>query len=407
MLTMRHAICVALLTLTAPAAGAAEDGDLLPPGRLLSAGGSVVTNSGHAVVGLFLPNVRGRMSVTVQKGGEASTQNLDIEGKSLDLLPDGRVLIWGYKLVDGVDPYEDSYTHGDAYFVHQIYRIRGSGLELEEELEPAELADTETAWTKVAADLRTWVRMENLHRHRPHRGRTHGRYFAIGRTSSGEPRRTEAVEFYPASERLHDQSAFEILDSDGPILLASYAADLFLIRFHDDGVTSGPVDHLRHVVHPRGGNLDVVWQFEDRVLWARKGGEWLAYDLWNVRYELSVPEAPFLRRSAAHGSPHPTRGFVEIERDGSRHRVKHSWRSPQFENWEEAHVSEWRDGPLPVAVSPNGRHALVLESRSTEEGESVMHARRFGLDLLPVLPPVEAVPVETEGQQGVEKKPGH
>ncbi len=69
-------------------------------------------------------------------------------------------------------------------------------------------------------------------------------------------------------------------------------------------------------------------------------------------------------------------------------------------------MSEWRDGPLPVAVSPNGRHALVLETRSTEEGESVMHARRFGLDLLPVLPPVEAVPVETEGQEGVQKKPG-
>lgn len=141
------------------------------------------------------------------------------------------------------------------------------------------------------------------------------------------------------------------------------------------------------------------------MLWARKGDEWLAYDLSNVRYELAVPEVAFLRRSA-HGSPHPIRGFVEVEKDGSRHRVTHSWQSPRFADWREEHVSEWLNGPLPAAVSPNGRHALVLESRGTEEGESAVYARRIGLDLLPTLPPAEAAPVESGGPQDVEKKPG-
>lgn len=70
-------------------------------------------------------------------------------------------------------------------------------------------------------------------------------------------------------------------------------------------------------------------------------------------------------------------------------------------------MSESRNGPPPVAVSPNGRHALVLESRSTKEGGSVKVARRSGPDLAPVPPPVEAAPVDTEGQLDVQKKPGH
>ena len=140
------------------------------------------------------------------------------------------------------------------------------------------------------------------------------------------------------------------------------------------------------------------------MLWARKGGEWLAYDLSNVRYDLAVPETPFLRRSAADGSPHPVRGFVQTEKDEGRWRVRHSWRSPRFEKWREEHVSEWRTGPPPLAVSPNGRHALVLESRSTEEGEAVTCASRFGLDLAPVDPPVPAAADETDGQEGTQQE---
>ncbi len=404
MLTMRTVIFAALLTLTAWAARATDEGALLPQGNLLGFGCCLITDSGHAVVGLDFPDVRGRMSVMIWKGGEPRTQTLDLGGKWLALLPDDRVLMYGYKLVDGVDPHADSYTHGDAFFVHQVYRIRGSGLQLEQEF--LERTDVEMGYTRIAGDLKTWVRMENLHREAPNGHMVYGRHFAIGTTKSGKTRRSEALELYPATLRDDDITAFEIVDSDGPILLASYAADLFLIRFRDYGVDSRPVDLLRHVVHPRGGELDVVWQSEDRVLWARKGDEWLAYDLWNVRYELAVPEVPFLRRSA-HGSPHPIRGFVEIERDGSRFRVRHSWQSPQFENWREEHVSERRSGPLPVAVSPNGRRALVLERRSTEQGEAVTYASRFGLDLAPVVPPVPAAAGEADGKKEAQPQAEH
>ena len=405
MLTMRNLASLVLvaLLLMPIAAAAADGGVVLPPGRVVYSQGCLVTDSGRAIVGLVSPAVRGRMSVVIWKGGKPRTHPLSVEGKHLDLLDDDRVLIWGYKLVDGVDPYADSYEHGDAVFTHQIYRITGTGLRLVQELEEGSV---ESGWTRLAHDLKTWVTMKNLRPDPPTARGVLGRHFAIGSVKSGKTRRTESLELYPARWLEHDESAFEIVDPEGPILLASYASDLFLIRFHDYGVNALPVDHLRSVVHPRGGDLDVVWQAEDRVLWARKGDEWLAYDLSNVRYELAVPEVPFLRRSAVNGSPHPVRGFVEIETDGSRHRVKHFWRSPQFENWQEEHVSEWRNGPAPVAVSPNGRHALVLESRLSEDGESVKVASRFGLDLAPALPPVEATPVDTGVQSDVEKKPG-
>lgn len=405
---MRTVIFAALSTLAAWAVHAGDDGVLLPPGRVLVSGGCVITDSGQAVVGLDFPDVRGRMSVMVWKGGELLTQTLHVGGKWLWQLPDGRVGLYGYKLVDGVDPYEDSYQHGDAFFVHQVYRIKGSELRLEREFEIS-ADDVERGSTKVTRDFKNWVRMANLYTKDRKTGRIYGvrgRHFTVGRTNSEKSRRTEALELYPDVQREHDESAFEIVDPEGPTLLTSYAADLFVVRFHDSVVHSVPVDHLRHVVHPRGGDLDVVWQAEDRVLWARKGDEWLAYDLSNVRYDLSIPEAPFLRKSA-HGSPHPIRGFVEIERDGNRHRVKHLWRSPQFANWHEEYVSEWRNGPAPVAVSPNGRHALVLESRLAEDGESVKVARRFGLALAPVLPPVEAAPVDIGEPSDVQKKLGH
>lgn len=406
---MRTAIFATLLTLMTGAARAADGGVLLPPGKILSSGGCIVTDSGHAVVGFDFPDVRGRTSVAVWKGGKPRTQNIELGGKWLELLPDDRIGMYGYKLVDGVDPYEDSYEYGDAFFVHQVYRIRGSKLHLEREFEMS-ADNVETGYTKVTRDFKAWVRMANLYARDRKTGRifgVRGRQFSFGRTSSEKAQRTEVLELYPDVHREHDETAFEIVDPEGPILLASYAADLFLIRFHDYGVDSLPVNHLQHVVHPHGSDLDVVWQPEDRVLWARKGSEWLAYDLWNVRYELAVPEVPFLRRSAAHGSPHPVRGFVEMENDGSRHRVRHSWRSPRFENWREEHVSEWRSGPRPVAVSPNGRHALVLETRNTEEGETVTYARRLGLDLAPVLPPIEAADGEPGEPKATRTKPEH
>lgn len=406
MLTMKPVIFAALLTLATWVTQAADDGTQLPQGNLLGVGGYLITDSGHVVVALDSSDVRGRMSVMVWKGGEPRTQTLELGGKWLELLPDDRVLIYGYKLVEGVDPYEDSYEHGDAYFVHQVYRIKGRELHLEREFEVSAV-DVETSFTKVTSDFETWVRMANLYTRDRKTGRirgVRGRHFTTGRTSSGKTRRSEELELYPATLRDDDITAFEIVDPEGPTLLASYGTDLFVVRFHDDGMQALPVDHLRHVVHPLGSDLDVVWQSEDRVLWARNGDEWLAYDLWNVRYELAVPEAPFLRRSA-RGSPHPIRGFVEVENDGGRHRVKHLWQSPQFANWREEYVSEWRDGPLPVAVSPNGRHALVLESRRTDEGEVLRFAHRFGLDFAPVLPPAEAAQGEAGEQEEAKTKP--
>lgn len=387
---MTRYLTVVLVGLFAAAVGAGED---LPAGQVV---GALVADSGQTVVGVTPADSWDSMTVLSLSGqGKGAVQSLDIAGKSMSALLDGRFLMYGHRIVDG--------RGGLAY---RVYRVKDNGkVELEKEFSSHDLlAWREEAWVRVSADHEVWVAMANLYR--GVKAATAGRHFAFGDLESGRIRSKVPLSFYTAPERLDDTAAFEILQSDGPTVLASYAGDLFVIRFGDGGVQTRPVEHLRHVVRSRGGSLNVVWQYGERVLWARKGGEWLAYDSWNIGYGLEFPEEPFVRRSAAHGSPHPIRGFVEIERDGSRYRVKHSWRSPQFEDWREEHVSDWRDGPVPAAVSPNGRHALVLESRSTEEGGSVVHARRFGLEFLAAAPPVETAPAGVEGQKDGHTEPG-
>lgn len=369
-----------------PAVGAEDkvlpvvDGDFL---------GGFVADGGRVVVALRpSPELEQVRSTLVSwSGGETHAQEIDFVVKWLREVSDRRFLAWGYR------------QQGDDRLLgFRVYRVAPTAFKLEREF------DLDPKWTgaavvRVSDDLKVWVGMRDLYPPRTKRwqAKALGREFGLGSMKSGTARRTVDVELFPASPLEDDVGAFVILDSDGPTVLASYSTHLFLHRLSDGGVQSRPIDHLRFVVNRRGGDLDVVWQEGDRVLWARSGDEWQAYDLWSLAYTFDVPQEPFLRRKAASGRPHPTRGFVEMQEDGDgRFRVRHFWQSPQFPDWKKEHLSGWRRGrkPLEPIVSPDGRHFLAVESGQSEDGAFSTTARRVELTLAPPPLPPEAAPQE-------------
>ena len=229
--------------------------------------------------------------------------------------------------------------------------------------------------------------------------------FVFGSTKSRKNQRAETVSFPTGDTNLWPmQPSFEFLASDGPVVLMPWSGGAYIVHFRDGAspflvpVLQGPE------------RLSFRWQGGDRLLWVRSGRYWRAFHLWD--YGLSgFPAEPSweVERKGAW-EPHSERGMTRIgERDGE-YRIEHAWREP-WTRIEERHVSQWQQGSPPRAggkdflVSGNGRHALVLESRRTEEGESVTSGRRLGLDLAPQLPPVEAAPVEAEGQKEARANP--
>ena len=352
------------------------DGDFL---------GGFVTDRGRVVAAIRpSPELEQVRSTLVSwSGGEAHEQEIDFVVKWLREISDGRFLAWGYR------------EQGDDRLLgFRVYRVTPTAFKLEREFDLDPMW-TDAAVVRVSDDLKVWVGMRDLYPPRTKRSHAKalGRDFGLGSMKSGTARRSVGVELFPTSPLEDDVGAFVILDSDGPTVLASYGTHLFLHRLSDGGVESRPIDHLREVVHPRGGDLAVVWQDDDQVLWARSGDEWQAYDLWNLAYTFDVPREPFLRRKAASGRPHPARGFLEVQEDGDgRFRVRHSWQSPQFPDWKEERLSGWQSGkrPLDPIVSPNGRHFLAVASGRSEDGTFSTLARRVELTLAPPPLPPEA-----------------
>lgn len=398
----RHAgtaLCWHLLALSivAPAVGVDDKSLSIGDGDFI---GGFVTNEGRIVVAVRpSPDLElVRTTLVSWNGAQAQAQEIDFVVKTVRELAGRRFLVRGYKRFDGGSEAQTARWPWPFVFGYRVYLATGSGLKLEEEF------DLKPEWVepgsaRVAPDLRLWVGMADLFpsgMQGP--GPRVGRRFAIGGVKSGKIRRTVDVEFFPTSPLEHDVTAFRILSSDGPLVLASYGTDLFLFRFTDDGVETRPVDHLREVVYRNGSDLNVVWQADEDVLWALVGGEWLAFDLRNVAYTFSIPEEPFLRHRASTGRPHPIRGFVEVQKDGARRfRIRHSRQSPQFPDWREENVSNWREGTVPwrPLVSSNGRHFLHVESGRSEDGAFTTTAQR--VDLAPAPPPQ---PPETKSQGG-------
>ncbi len=382
-----------LVTLGAAPAAVADDNTLqMSRNSFIDA---FVTDTGRAVLAIHPSPAPESPHTTLVSwnGAVARTLEIDLDVKALRELTGDRLMVRGFKRADGPEPDQIRWPWPLAYGF-RVYRVTESGFRLEEEfdLEPEWV---EPGWVEVSPDLRLWVGMTDLYP--PYEDRVPpsalGRRFAFGSVKSGRLLRTMDVELFAAAPLEDDVVAFRILGSEGPIVLASYSTSLFLLRFFDEGVDTVPVDHLRAAVEPSGGDLRVIWQDDENILWALVSNEWLAYDLWNLAYASSVPREPFLRRKAAAGRPHAARGFVEVqERTDGAFRVRHVWQSPQFPDWQEEHLSDWQVGKAPRSpiVSANGRHLLIVDvSRSEERVDSTM-ARRIGLTRAPSRLPPEA-----------------
>ncbi len=164
-------------------------------------------------------------------------------------------------------------------------------------------------------------------------------HFAFGGTRSSKVRRRETLVFEQWPHR-DAEPEFLFLDSDGPVVLAPYADDYYLLRFSDFGVDSQQVEQLRPAREAYGTSMRLVhWQPGDRILWSINGQDWAAWDLWDLGVS-GFPDEPFLRFEQASGEPHHVRGFVRKTLAGGRYRVEHLWQSPQIEHLNERHVSD-------------------------------------------------------------------
>ena len=226
--------------------------------------------------------------------------------------------------------------------------------------------------------------------------------FTFGRTKKGsKSARTEVVEFgVPDSGDFAGEVSFLwFLDSEGQAVMVPWNGGAYIVHFSDGGSPyTVPVLH-----DPSSGGSDLRWQQGDRLLWAGSPtgeGRWRAYHLWDLGLS-GLPAEPFWEVERNDGwKPHPERGVVRVVEGERRYRIEHLWREP-WTGVEEHHVSDWLPGTAPASalghgwlVSPNGRHAAVIETRQLEdeEGGGVAFSAR-SVDMLwepRPLPPVEA-----------------
>lgn len=234
---------------------------------------------------------------------------------------------------------------------------------------------------------------------------TSGRVFSFGFAPSNETQLGIPVEF-PELDRYFidlDKPQFLILDSDGPLVLASYHNGAYVVRF--DAAAVREFRYLANEVESTGWRdnastqLYLHWQPQERVLWGRGSASptWYAYDLNDVDLTVAEPVRAFLALTL-RGRPQPQRGFVALVQGEGRHRLLHLWFDPRDGRRDiaiadvrsggaaaVAHASEWLTGSAPTAglhpwdryslVSPNGQHAIVIEADPSEAKR--LYARRL------------------------------
>lgn len=330
---------------------------------------------------LVLVHLKGGRVQSIPLGAEYSGTNQTV------FLEDGKLLLWGRQ-----GPMIGGYTAG----TRDIVEVRGDevrrvwGWNSREDAPECRHCRAPI----VARDGRMWG----------YAGRTHESStrvtFSFGSTRKpGAPTRVELVDL-PNSDKgeLPMWGHFWFLDTSGPVVLVPWSGGGFIVRFIDG---ASP-----HVVPVLQGSTQwgFTWQNEERVLWAANGHQLRAYNLWDLG-QSGFPGTPFWELDTKAGwEPHAERGAVRIVKGEDGYRIEHLWREP-WTLFEERHVSAWTSGSPPgggigidVLVSPNGRHAAVLEEGLSEGEERVTYVRREGLDLVPVLPPVEAAPAGEQEQ---------
>lgn len=383
----RHLLALLLVWGASGTAGlAADELTDLADGRVF---GHFINDEGDVVIGLTHGKGNFRARLILWTRADARTLEVDYKGDSSILFKDiqaapgaeDQFILRGAMDVDGS-------SHGAP--VYQAYRLTSGG-----KLRRLWSIDT-GQWLRndptisVSPDGTMWgVADGSVGVGRAAAGPEDKQlHFAFGATSSSKVKRRETLAFERGPHR-EAEPEFLFLSSDGPVVLAAYAEDYYLLRFTDFGVDSQQVDQLKPAREAYGSSWPlVVWQPDDRTLWSKDGKEWTAWDLWDLGVS-GFPDEPFLRLDASTGEPHPERGFVRKTVTNRGYRVEHLWQSPQIEHLNERHISDWRPGqPISVSVSSSGRHAVALEEvLETKDGEveSRQVLRRF--ELAVALPP--------------------
>ncbi len=227
----------------------------------------------------------------------------------------------------------------------------------------------------------------------------------------GEPndsRHMEHVDFPDLSPSASPDGSrhFWFLDtSDGLVVLVPWRGGGYIVHFRRGAspqaipVLQGAAEPLTHWWEEPSTYWWFHWQHEDRVLWAEADEQLRAYNLPDLGVS-GFPDAPFWEMEGKDGwKVHPERGVVRIVSDEGSYRIEHAWRDP-WTGFEERHLSDGTPGPPPtgrrVLVSPNGRHAVVLESRESDDsadGTPVRtrnQARRLAMTIQPSAPPIPA-----------------
>ena len=174
---------------------------------------------------------------------------------------------------------DDGSSHGGPIST-QVYRFRGTsapkllwtGSEADYELSPIRVSADGKLWGVMAPSFASEDARERLGVESPHVEVTSGIHFAFGTFKSSKARRTHTLAFHDwIDDRdigLSGQSTrFTFLDSDGPVLVTSYADDVYLLRFTDSGVVSEELEPMKPLMAAVPGGVFFRWQDEDRLLW--------------------------------------------------------------------------------------------------------------------------------------------
>lgn len=331
----------------------------------------------------------------------------NVAGRSLLRLADGRLLLWGL--------WGPRDRDGHGVLAHQILQLRAGG-EVRQVWEwssldhPAWLDEHDFA---ISQDGKLWgtaVRVRERAGGEPVYARLD---IALGTTRKRRAKiaRTVSVRFDdvggawvpPAA----DLTGWTILDSRGPVIAVSWAAQSqdFIVHCAEECNHKVPL-------FGRPEERPGVWQASDRILWSSTKGAWRAYHLWDLGLSGRSAAEPLWEVERTDGwMPHLERGIVRVVQGEHGYRIEHLWREP-WTAIEEHHVSDWQPGTVPGSalgygwlVSPNGRHAAVIEPRPLEEDGVALSARSLGLRWEPrPLPPVEAAEPPASDDTGPAKK---
>ena len=398
------------------AAPIAADEVMLPPGSKITAGGFIEDDGTIVLLSTRYGGDEGLADestiLRISPGGKAERFELpNVYGRSLRRLDNGRLLL---RAVLPPPTPEDYY----GVAVNRILELRAGG-KVRQVWEWSEYSTDgservgEGGWTPfdVSHDGKLWGVLGSV----PVRGagaanwRIRGYDITLGSTRKNavgaRNARTESLRFDEVDVQWNEEywPGWVILDSDGPVIAITWKDEDFVVHCAEKCSYTVPL-------FGRPEEERSVWQAADRVLWSSTKGVLRAYHLWDFGLSGRTATEPFWELERKDGWRPHSRGVVRTVEGAGSYRIEHLWREP-WTGLEEHYVSDWQPGSVPSRrwVSPNGRHAAVIEPRTLEEDEGggvAFSARNVDMRWEPrPLPPIEAAePPAEDGTEPAKKQ---